>query len=728
MGILYAHLQELPDIRNLSEFKPMHATRLYDIHGKLIAQIGSEQRTFVPLSDIPLIMQKALISIEDARFYDHGALDYIGIARAFIINVLHGGVLEGGSTLTQQLARNLFLTPQRTLSRKIREALLAIQLAKNFTKNQILDMYFNQIYFGQGAYGIEAASRIYFGVNCKDLTLPECAMIAALPKAPSYYDPYVHPIQAVARRNLVLKAMHSQGYITKSEEELAEIAPLVLKSTNVENAPYFVEYVQQELENEFGPQAVYKDGLSVYTTLNLRLQEAAHKAVQEGLKQIEDRTHKIIYANIPNQQPLQAALLCIDPHTGAIRAMVGGRNFNKSMFNRAIQAERQPGSSFKPIVYTTALEQGYTMADIILDAPIVFKNANGTTWSPEDYDNHFHGPTTLHYALENSINVVTIKLLNNIGIDPVIRMARKMGITSPLTPNLTLALGSSDVTLEELVRAYSIFDNQGIRVEPFGILYVKNANGKTIEITHSQAVSVIDPQTAYIITHTLESVINHGTGQLIRQLGFTYPAAGKTGTTNNEIDAWFIGYTPQLTCGVWVGYDQRQSIGPNEVGGYAAAPIWENFMKHALENQKPENFTVPPGIVEKRICNRTGLLAIPGCCQHTTLEVFKKDTVPLRHCKGTFNQISSFYGSLSTNVVASQPTPIKNAPTSSGDIYMIESHRASVPQPTATAVISNHLFDLLHPQVHSKISNPAFNPVFTPIPTATPSSSSIEGF
>jgi penicillin-binding protein 1A len=638
MGILYAQLRELPDITNLNEFKPSEATRIYDINGDLISQLALEQRTIVPLEKIPLNLQNAVISIEDERFYKHWGIDLIGVTRAFITNILHHGEsIQGGSTITQQLARNLFLTPEKRIIRKIKEALLAVQIEKNYSKKQILEMYLNQINFGEGAYGCESASRFYFGKHIEDLTLPECAMLAGLPKAPTHYDPYRFPLEALQRRNTVLNAMASTGVITLQEATEAKNSPIELKRIEVQNAPYFIEYIADQLQARYGSNAVYKGGLSVYTTLDLKLQDAGQKALQRGVANDEIIAQKTRQTNIPVPQPIQGALLAIDPHSGAIRAMVGGIDYRKSVFNRAIQAHRQPGSAFKPIIYAAAIENGFTMADVFLDSPVVYPDpTTGKTWRPLNFSGKFRGPTTLHTALMYSINVVTIKLLEKLGVQAAVNMAHRLGISTPIkNPNYSLGLGTYEVTLAEMVEAFSVFANQGIRVEPFGILTVKDGSGKILENNAPVGQEVLDPQTAYIMVNTMKDVIDRGTGRVIRKMGFTYPAAGKTGTTNDNVDAWFIGFTPDLTCGVWVGYDERQSLGKKQTGGEAAAPIWAEFMKAATEGKPVKDFPTPQNFdtefVKKKICLDSGLLA-SVYCPHTQDEIFKKETAPTKIC------------------------------------------------------------------------------------------------
>lgn len=636
MGVLYAQLQELPDITNLNEFKPSQATKIYDMNGELVSQLWLEQRTIVPLEKIPVTLQNAVIAIEDQRFYEHWGIDPIGVIRAFVVNVTAGGVRQGASTLTEQLAKNLFLTRERTLTRRVREALLSLQIERNYSKKQILEMYLNEIYFGAGAYGVESAARTYFGKHVEELSLPECALLAGLPKSPTNFDPYKNPLEALKRRNTVLTEMVNASFITAQEATEAKNTPVELKKIEVQNAPYFVEYIRQQLEARYGSNAVYKGGLSVYTTLDLKLQEAAQRALAKGIENAEIVARKNRLTNIPVDQPIQGALLAMDPHTGAIRSMIGGIDYRKSVFNRAIQAKRQPGSAFKPIIYAAAIENGYTMADVFLDSPVVYPDpTTGKPWRPVNFSEKFRGPTTLHTALMYSINVVTIKLLEKLGIQPVVSMARRLGITTPIKPNLSLGLGTSEVFLEEMVQAFSVFANQGIRVEPFGIVTVKDNSGKVLESNTPTGQQVLDAKTAYIMVNTMKDVIDHGTGRIIRRLGFTYPAAGKTGTTNDNVDAWFIGFTPDLTCGVWVGYDERQSLGRKQTGGEAAAPIWAEFMKAATAGKPPVDFGSPRGsdsdFVKKKICLDSGLLATQYCT-NTRDEVFKKETAPTKFC------------------------------------------------------------------------------------------------
>ncbi len=633
-GLLIAYMNEIPLVSDLKEYKPSLSTKIYDANGNLITQLYVEQRTLIPLSKIPLAMQQAIIATEDTHFYQHWGLDIQGIIRAAIVDLLHHRIIEGASTITQQLARNLFLTRERTFSRKIKEAILAIQIERSYTKKEILEMYLNQIYFGNGAYGIESAARTYFGEHADELNLSECATLAGIPKSPNDYNPIHDIVKATRRRDVVLDKMVDAGYITRQVADETKAMPIVVKRTEVQNAPYFTEYVRQQLETVYGSNAIYKGGLLVYTTLDLNLQQMAQDAIENGLDTADKKAEEYLkYFFTLGQKPtLQGALLVMDPHTGYIKAMVGGRDFSVSQFNRAVQAERQPGSSFKPFIYSAAIDNGFTESDIIEDAPIVYTDASGHQWKPSNYEDKFFGPTTIRTALTHSRNVVTVKLLDKIGINTAVNYAKKMGIQSPLNRDLTLALGTSDVNLLEMTDAYCTLANQGIHVEPMSIISVKDSYGRTLEQHVPQSQEVLSAKTAYIVTNMLQNVINEGTGEQIRRLGFTLPAAGKTGTTNDFSDAWFMGYTPDLCTGVWVGYDDRRSIGKFLTGGIIAAPIWEDFMKHALEGQPPKDFPVPAGIKFVKVCDQSGQLATPYCKRVEEVP-FAAGTEPTRYCQ-----------------------------------------------------------------------------------------------
>jgi len=609
-GIFFAYTQEVPEIADLRNYKPNMTTAVYDINGNLVSQLYAEQRTVVKLNQIPLYLQNAIISKEDPHFYQHNGIDFKGILRASVNNMVHGKIVEGGSTITQQLARNLFLTKERKFSRKIKEALLSLQIEKYYTKKEILELYCNQVYFGNGAYGVEAAARTFFGKHVEELTLPESATLAALPQAPSQFNPYEHPETAIEKRNLVLDKMAELGYITPEEKETAEKAALELHKLEVKNAPYFVEYVRQQLEATYGNTEIYKGGLKVYTTIDSVLQDTAQEVFNARINELQKQFEKS--RNKKLEYPLQGALIAIDPHTGYIKALIGGIDYSKSEFNRAIQSKRQPGSAFKPIVYTSAIDNGYRVSDVILDSPIVFKNEDGSEWKPENVNGKFSGPTILLNGLTHSKNVVTVKLESKIGIDVVAKYARRLGIKSPLIADLTMALGTSSLSLLELTNAFCTFANGGMAVEPISILSVNDSGGKVLE-QHSPKLSQAIPETtAYIITYMLENVVNHGTAQTIRNMGYNGICAGKTGTTNDFTDAWFIGYTPDIVVGVWIGFDSKEPLGKNMTGGVVAAPLWAEFMMNAFPNQAQE-FPVPDKIIFKKICSKTGMLATKYC-------------------------------------------------------------------------------------------------------------------
>ncbi len=642
--------RDLPQIENLENFKPMLSSVVRDNQGRSIAEFGIEKRQRTSLSRIPPYLQQAIVSVEDQMFYHHFGVNPAGILRAAYENLVAGHVVQGGSTITQQLARNLFLTRQRNLSRKLRETILALQIERKYTKEQILELYLNQIYLGHGAYGVQEASQLYFNKNVEELTLAECALLASLPKAPNKYSPKNNPSDALARRNLVLELMYRQGDITRQQCISAKLEPLILNTPTVKKttlAPYFAEYVRQSIIDRYGYDMLYKGGLQIYTTLDLDIQAAAEKALQEGLKRIDaeqqpkpaqPRSEENVPADLravseEEEMPkemmtnvVQGALVAIDPHSGEIRAMIGGRDFEKSEFNRAVQSRRQPGSGFKPFIWATALENGMTPSDRVNDAPIVF-HYDDKIWEPQNYENRFYGPTTLREALEHSRNIVSIKLLKMIGIGPVIKLAHNMGIRSPLHPNLTLALGSSGVSPLEITSAYSTFATNGIYREPTCILRIVGADGETIEERQVREKIVLSEQNAYVMTAMLKGVITRGTAQGAVDLG--RPAAGKTGTTNDCSDAWFIGYTPQLVAGVWVGWDDMRTLGKRQTGGRVAAPIWNDFMKEALAKQPIEDFPVPRGIEFVNIEPSSGLLPPPGSTDYIT-QAFKEGTAPTR--------------------------------------------------------------------------------------------------
>jgi penicillin-binding protein 1A len=628
-GFIMFSIWDLPEVRTLEEYRPSITSRVYSDNNKLLAEFFLENRTPVALADVPAMLINALIATEDARFYSHRGLDPHGIARALIRNIRAHKILEGGSTLTQQLAKVLFLTPERSYTRKLKEMALALRIEQRYTKQEILSLYLNQIYFGSGAYGVESAAQIYFGKSVKDLNIAECALLAGLPRSPKYYSPFKAPRSALGRRAYVLNRMVETGSITRMQADDAKRAPLPSSPTAKVRgpAPYFVEYVRQKVEERFGASILYSGGLNIYTSINDDLQKFAEQAVKEGLAKIEARLRKK-----DALQPLQAALIAIEPLSGHILAMVGGRDFSESQFNRASQALRQPGSAFKPIIFAAALEQGFGATDILDDSPLTIKVDRKKNWTPENFTHNYQGPVTLRKALAQSLNVPTVRLLEKIGVDETIQYARKFGIRSPLTRYLSLALGSSDVTLFELTSAYTVFANHGTKLGPISILMITDSSGRVLYTNDALPVQVMKPETSYIITNLLRGVIEGGTGWKARELG--RPAAGKTGTTNDYRDAWFMGYTPNLVAGVWVGYDDHRSIGPKETGSRAALPIWLTFMKKANAERDAEDFYVPEGIIFKRVDPKTGLLSTDAC-PSSIREAFLPGTEPRKYCDET---------------------------------------------------------------------------------------------
>ncbi len=690
----------LPSVEALKNYHPPLVTTVYSADGKLIGEFFSQRRYLVPLSDLPPNVIKAFIAAEDARFYEQGGVDPIGIVRAAIKDIAAGHIVQGGSTITQQVVKSLLLTPQRTFSRKIKEIILANRIDNSLSKNQILYIYLNQIYLGAGAYGVEAAARTYFDEHASQLDLAQAAMLGGLPKAPNGFSPLLHPNKARERQRYVLQRMVDAHFISYEEAKKALAEPLNIVSKPVRFAPakmdYFTEEVRREAEARFGREMLYKEGLTIVTTLSYRAQRIAEKALDAGLVAIDKRHRKYrglhVYvpsgdwpstlkvlqqsngklekgkvvaglitafnartrtisadlgvgkaivpesgwrwvhlpvsraervfrpgdvlrlrldgmqgdtwtANVEQDPGMEGAIMSISPQTGRVICMVGGRNYKASQFNRCTQALRQPGSSFKPIIYAAALDKGYTEASTLMDTPITFTGSGTKAWSPVDYDRRFWGPILLRNALIYSRNVPTVKLLRSIGINYAIDYARRMGITTPLTHSLALGLGASDVTLEEMLTAYSTFPGLGQRVKPYLIDRVYDRLGNLIEQHQVQREQVMSPQTAYLITDILQGVIKQGTGTPARALD--RPCAGKTGTTNDFDDAWFIGYTPSVLTGVWVGYDDHSSLGKGEQGARAACPIWTDFMKQYLQDKPVETFTIPDGIVFARI-NGTG--------------------------------------------------------------------------------------------------------------------------
>jgi penicillin-binding protein 1A len=623
-GAFFALTHDLPQIRELEDFKPDAVTRIYSADRALLAELFIEKREPVPLETIPRYLTAALVATEDRKFYKHSGVDLKGIARAIIKDIKAGEFVEGASTITQQLAKTLFLTPRKTLVRKIKEAILAFQLERRYTKDEILELYLNQVYFGSGAYGVESAAKIFFGKPVKDLNLSECALVAGMPKSPSRYSPLVNPDLAIKRRNTVLQQMRDTGIISETVYQKAakETLDTDNRRSNHTKAPYFVDYIKASLEDELGSSRLYKRGLSVYTTLDFKLQQAAEKAVTDGLAALTDRMQA---AQIQEPDP-QAALISIDVTTGGILAMVGGKDFHTSRFNRATMALRQPGSAFKPFVYAYAIEQGFAQNKKILDAPVVYKGAqDGLDWKPQNFTLEFKGEMILRRALAVSQNIPAVRLLHSLGPLPVSQFAHQMGIKSHLASNLSLALGTSEVTLKDLTAAYAVFPNRGERIQPYGILEVVDRQGRVIWRTKPSKRVVMARSTAAIVTNMLEAVVKEGTGRRAQVLGKA--VAGKTGTTNEYKDALFVGFSPRIIAGVWVGRDRGGSLGDKETGARAALPIWIDFMKVALQDEPHLYFDIPDDVNPIRIDPLSGLPETDES-KPSVVALFKKGTEP----------------------------------------------------------------------------------------------------
>ncbi|MGI9104380.1 MAG: penicillin-binding protein 1A [Terriglobales bacterium] len=681
-GLLLVYSTDLPEVGELQRYHPSTITELYDDQGRVIGSFALQRRIIVGYEDFPKVLRDALVSTEDKDFEKHWGVNFWRILGAAYRDIAQGQKAQGASTLTMQLSRNLFLTPERSFHRKIQEIMLAIQIERRFTKPQIFTLYANQIFLGHGAYGFEAGAEFYFGKHAKDLTLEEAAVLAGLPKAPNYYSPLNNPERSTRRRNLVINAMLEDGKITAEQAVRAKSAPLQLHIQSDPNslAPYFAEEVRRYLEKKYGSDEVHQGGLRVYTTLNKEMQEAANRALLDGLAAYERRhgwkgnlpnivasgldadkyqnpdwdepmapgeyvhalvlnataaaatvkfgrytgaiapadmawtSHKapdeilargdIAYVKIVSlsetgtakvtleqDSGTQGALLAIDNASGDIKAMIGGRDFDESKFNRATQAQRQVGSSFKPYVYTAAIDDGATPDDVILDAPFTIMTSSGP-YSPHNYDGKFEGNITLRRAISQSRNIPALRTAMKVGIPKVIEYARKFGITSPLPPVLPLALGAADLTLTEQVSAFTTFPNDGVRVVPRFIRKVTGYDGRVLEENYPDVKDVISPRTARIMTSLLREVVLHGTAFQASKLN--HPLAGKTGTTNDFTDAWFVGFSPSITCGVWIGYDTKKTLGKKETGALAALPVWMEFMKVALKGRDKEDFSPPP--------------------------------------------------------------------------------------------------------------------------------------
>lgn len=591
----------IPQIDGLENLHLVAATQVFDSKGQLLAKLFEENRIVVSIQNVSPYMAQAIIANEDSRFYDHMGIDPIGILRAVVVNLRAGGLVEGGSTLTQQLAKNMFLTQERTFTRKIKEFFLAIIIERKFSKQEILQAYLNQVYFGEGAYGVETGAQVYFGKHASELTLGESALLAGLPRGPSLYSPYADRKAALERRGTVLDGMVKQGYITQEQGDKAQKEPISLvgKKKRAVQASYFLDYIAKELVEHYGANRVYKGGLKVYTTIDSKVQQGAEGVLGE----------------------YQGAVLALDPRNGYIRAMVGGRNYEESQINRVLAEVRQPGSAFKPFVYATAINQGLTANGMIIDQPI---NIGG--YAPQNYDKKYRGPITLKKGLRWSVNIAAVKLGQQVGMSNVIDLAKNMGMTTlvPNDNNLATALGglTQGVNLFELSTAYTAFANGGIMSKPVAILKVVDENDQLLEESHLVQQSVLRADVAYIVTNMMQGVLEDGTGT---PANIGRAAAGKTGTTDGYETAWFMGYTPELLVGIYVGNDNRTSVG---ISGTQVAGMWGTMMSKIVMGTKPVEFLVPPNIVTNvPICADSGKLATPGC-QEVEYSAFIRGTEP----------------------------------------------------------------------------------------------------
>jgi penicillin-binding protein 1A len=644
--------QTLPTLDQLENIEPPLSSKVMGKDGALVYEFSIEKRSWVSLKTIPDTLINAVLSIEDRKFYDHWGVDLKRIVGAMLVNLVRGHYAQGGSTLTQQLARNVYLSSQTSMVRKIREAMTAVQIETYYTKKEILELYLNQVYFGAGVYGVEAAAHCYFNKPVSKLDLNECAVLAGVIQLPERYRPdkQTNQKRITARRGAVLRAMQTMHFIDDRAIEVVskQSIPCNPHKDISQRAPYFVELVRQYAEQKYGDDALYNGGLTIYTTLDLEAQDSVEKAASAHLRELQIKMNSAflwksgVYQrlHIPREtflahfdslynvyrkecealpdssrlRILQTAVVALDVKTGGVLALIGGRDFAESKFNRAMQAVRQPGSSFKPFLYTAAMEHGYAPSSLVMDQPITLQTPQGE-WRPENYEGTFEGPVTIRHAVEHSLNLAAIQTIIQIGPDTVVDYARRMGLKQHLEPVPSLAIGSCEVIPMEMATAYSIFPNKGLRVAPFYIKRIVDRNGKILEEHEQNELQVLSSSTAFVMSDILTGVVRRGTGAAIPGLGFSRPCAGKTGTSNDYADAWFVGFTPQITCCVWVGVDERRSMGTGMTGAQAAVPIFARSMA-ALHKKLPiENFEKPDSVVTEKVCAVSHKPAVTGCPQ-----------------------------------------------------------------------------------------------------------------
>lgn len=644
---LYVNLQrEIPTVTDMILYRPAQATIVYDTNNKKITEFFLEKRIPVNLKEIPAYAIDATVALEDQRFRSHWGINLFRIAAALLKDIQAGRIEQGGSTITQQLARNMFLTLDKSIVRKIKEAMISVKLEKNFSKDEILEMYFNQINYGNGAYGIEAASNVYFGKSARELTLGEAALLAGIPNLPEYYNPFKYPDNAEKRQTICLANMLEQGYITQDQYHEAVNSEIVLKEKKREDIPgkYFVEEVRKQVISRFGYDALYRGGLKIYTTLNIEMQKQAEEITERQLRRYEVRYDEVEmtkedYDSLSDEERaemtvipyLQSATIIIDNNTGGVKALVGGRDFEDSEYNRVYQAPRQPGSIFKIFLFAAAIENGMNPADIIMDTPVVLDDGTDEPYKPHNYDETFMGPITLRTALSKSRNVTAVRLIRNIGPETVVQFARKLGISTKLIPVFSLALGSCEVTLFEMTRAFSVFPNYGLMKNISMIRYIEDSEGNIVYKPRNINKRVLDDDDAYIVTNLLETVAEEGTGSSMKWLGIKANAGGKTGTTDDYSNAWFVGFTKDITCGVWVGYDELRTIGDKATGASVALPIWAYTIKPFIDNSDTLSFPPTDSIIKVRVCRSSGMLPTKYC-REVNEEIFKIGREPTEKC------------------------------------------------------------------------------------------------